>query len=98
MIDEIDLNRIQDENARELILRLMNLVEKLSVDLRKSQEENQQLRDEINRLKKGSRVSPRSMEMYRNQAKIITLRKKNGRNHVHATNAAREMTSASTES
>ena len=51
MIDEIDLSRIQDENARELVERLLNLVEKLSADLRDAQAEMQRLRDEINRLK-----------------------------------------------
>jgi hypothetical protein len=34
MFDDIDLTGIQDENARQLILRLLNLIEKLSADLR----------------------------------------------------------------
>jgi len=51
MFDNIDLNAIQDENARELIRQLLNLVEKLSADLRDAQVENQRLRDEVNRLK-----------------------------------------------
>src|SRR3990172_6014302 len=51
MIDDIDLSRIQDENARELVARLLNLVEKLSADLRDAQIEIQRLRDEVNRLK-----------------------------------------------
>src|SRR5665648_273281 len=51
MLDNLDLNGIQDENARELIRQLLNLVEKLSADLRDSQVENQRLRDEVNRLK-----------------------------------------------
>jgi hypothetical protein len=51
MIDDIDLSRIQDENARELVERLLNLVEKLSADLRDAQVEIQRLRDEVNRLK-----------------------------------------------
>jgi len=51
MIDDIDLSRIQDVNARELVARLLNLVEKLSADLRDAQMENQRLRDEVNRLK-----------------------------------------------
>ena len=42
---------IQDENARELIRRLLNLIEQLSADLRAAQAENQGLRDENNRLK-----------------------------------------------
>ncbi len=51
MLDNLDLNAIQDENARELIVRLLNLIEKLSADLRDAQAEIQQLRDENNRLK-----------------------------------------------
>lgn len=51
MLDNLDLNGIQDENARELIRQLLNLAEKLSADLRDSQVENQRLRDEVNRLK-----------------------------------------------
>ena len=51
MFDNIDLNAIQDENARQLIMRLLNLIEKLTADLRDVQAENQRLRDEINRLK-----------------------------------------------
>ena len=51
MFEDIDLSRIQDENARELIVRLLNLVEKLSADLREAQAEIQRLRDEVNRLK-----------------------------------------------
>ena len=51
MFDEIDFSSIQIENARELIQRLLNLVEKVSADLRDAQIENQHLRDEINRLK-----------------------------------------------
>jgi hypothetical protein len=51
MFDEIELSAIQDENARQLIKRLLNLIEKVSADLRDAQAENQQLRDENNRLK-----------------------------------------------
>lgn len=51
MLEQLDLNAIQDGNARELIIRLLNLIEKLSADLRDAQAETQRLRDEINRLK-----------------------------------------------
>ena len=51
ILDEIDLSSIQIENARELIQQLLNLIEKLSADLRDAQIENQRLRDEVNRLK-----------------------------------------------
>lgn len=51
ILDDLDLNTIEDENARELIRQLLNLVEKLSADLRDAQVEIQRLRDEVNRLK-----------------------------------------------
>lgn len=51
MLDDIDLNDIQEENARHLVIRLLNLIEELSADLRDAQVEIQRLRDEVNRLK-----------------------------------------------
>jgi hypothetical protein len=51
MIEDIDLSAIQDESVRKQIGQLLNLVEKLSADLRALREENQTLRDEINHLK-----------------------------------------------
>lgn len=51
MLDGLELNAIHDENARQLIRRLLNLIEKLSADLRDLQAEIQVLRDENNRLK-----------------------------------------------
>jgi predicted nucleic acid-binding Zn-ribbon protein len=50
-LNPVDLSSIQDENARELIIRLMNLIEAVSTDLREAQTEIQRLRDENNRLK-----------------------------------------------
>jgi hypothetical protein len=51
MLDDIDLDEIQEENVRQLVRRLLNLIEDLSADLRDAQIENQGLRDEVNRLK-----------------------------------------------
>ncbi len=51
MLEDIELNAIQEENARELVKRLLNMVEQLSRDVRELQVENQRLRDENNRLK-----------------------------------------------
>jgi hypothetical protein len=51
VLEGCDLSQIQDEQAKELIIRLLNLVEGLSADLREAQQENQRLRDEIARLK-----------------------------------------------
>ena len=51
MLDDLDLSSIADERTRTLIVRLLNLVEDLSTDLRDAQAEIQRLRDEVNRLK-----------------------------------------------
>ena len=51
MLEDLDLSSIADERARELIQRLLNLLEGVMADLRAAQAENQRLRDEINRLK-----------------------------------------------
>jgi hypothetical protein len=51
MLEDLDLNSIADDRARELVRRLLNLLEDVMADLRAAQAENQRLRDEINRLK-----------------------------------------------
>lgn len=51
MLEGIELSQIQEAGARELISRLLNLVEQLSADLRQVQQEVQRLRDENARLK-----------------------------------------------
>jgi hypothetical protein len=51
MLEDIELNAIQEENARELVKRLLNMVEELSGEVRELRVENQRLRDENNRLK-----------------------------------------------
>jgi hypothetical protein len=51
MFEDIELNAIEAENARELIKRLLNLIEELSAEVREIRVENQRLRDEINHLK-----------------------------------------------
>ncbi|MDA0734712.1 MAG: transposase [Chloroflexi bacterium] len=51
MLDDLDLASITDEGTRELVVRLLNLIETLSADLRAAQAEIQRLRDENNRLK-----------------------------------------------
>ena len=61
MFEDLDLNAIQEENARELIKRLLNLIEQLSADLRDARAEIQRLRDEVNRLK-GEQGKPKIKE------------------------------------
>ena len=51
ILDELDLSAIQDEQAREGIIGLLNLVEKMSQTIQALQVENQRLKDENNRLK-----------------------------------------------
>ncbi len=51
MLDDLDLSSIPDDRTRELIIRLLNIIETVTADLRAAQTENQRLRDEINRLK-----------------------------------------------
>ena len=51
MFEDIDLNAIQEENARELVKRLLNTIEQLSAEVRDLRVEIQHLRDENNHLK-----------------------------------------------
>jgi hypothetical protein len=51
MLEGLDLSAIQDENARQCIIMLLNLIEELKQENRQLREENQRLRDENNRLK-----------------------------------------------
>lgn len=51
MFEDIDLSTIQEENARELVKRLLNMIEQLSAEVREIRVENQRLRDEVNHLK-----------------------------------------------
>ena len=51
MLEDLDLHSIVEEQARELVRRLLNVLEDVMADLRAAQAENQRLRDEINRLK-----------------------------------------------
>jgi hypothetical protein len=51
MFEDIDLTAIQEENARELVKRLLNKIEQLSAEVGELRVENQRLRDENNRLK-----------------------------------------------
>ncbi len=51
MFEDIELNAIQEENAREVVKRLLNTIEQLSGAVQELRAENQRLRDENNRLK-----------------------------------------------
>jgi regulator of replication initiation timing len=51
MFEDIDLNAIQEEKARELVKRLLNTIEQLSAEVRDLRVEIQHLRDENNHLK-----------------------------------------------
>jgi Transposase IS66 family len=51
MLEDLDLHSIADDQARELVKRLLNLLEDVRADLRAAQADIQRLRNEINRLK-----------------------------------------------
>jgi hypothetical protein len=51
MLEDLDLHSIADAQARELVSRLLTLLEDVRADLRAAQAEIQRLRNEINRLK-----------------------------------------------
>jgi len=51
MLEDLDLNSIADDRARELVRQLLSLLEGVMADLRAAQAEIQRLHDEINRLK-----------------------------------------------
>ena len=53
ILRNVDVTGIQDERARECIRLLLNLIESLAADLRKSQAENLYLREQLNRRKGG---------------------------------------------
>lgn len=51
MLEELDLSGLPDQRTRDLVMRLLNLLEDVTADLRAAQAELQRLRDENNRLK-----------------------------------------------
>jgi hypothetical protein len=51
MFEDIKLDAIREENARELVKRLLNMIEQLSAERNELRIENQRLRDEVNRMK-----------------------------------------------
>jgi hypothetical protein len=59
MFEDLKLDAIQEENGRELVKRLLNMIEELSGGLREAQAEIQRLRDEVKRLK-GEQGKPES--------------------------------------
>jgi len=69
---EIDLTQIEDEKMRRLVGSLLNIIEDLSANVSRLQEENQRLRDENNRLK-GEQgkpdIKPRKMPQDRSSEK-----------------------------
>ena len=95
MLETIDLSGIQDEHARQLIVRLLNLIENLSADLQDAQADNQRLRDENNRLKgeqgkpniKASKAQPartdHSSEKERRKSKPRAKRSKKATLQIH---------------
>jgi hypothetical protein len=51
MVEEFDPNSIEEERVRQVVIDLMNVVDKQDVTIGELTAEMQRLRDEINRLK-----------------------------------------------
>ena len=93
MFEDIDLNAIHEENARELIKRLLNLIEQLSADLRDARAEIQRLRDEVNRLKGGAGEAEYSRGTNPKVQRAIFRRRRNGTNPSDIRRAASKLRS-----
>ncbi len=84
MVENVDPNTIEDENLRQVVITLMNLVETLSAKVKEQAEEIQRLRDEVNRLKgeqgkpqiKANKATPLSSEKERRESQAHHKAKK----------------------
>ena len=85
ILRNVDLAGIQDERARECIRLLLNLIESLTADLRKSQAENLYLREQLNR-RKGGGGKPGQTKTLRDRSR--SRRKRSGRKRNCAPNGA----------
>jgi hypothetical protein len=70
MFDAIGLSVIQDKNTRQLVNRLLNLIEKFFADMRDCQAENQRLRD-VNIRMNGEKCNPKVKGKTAKPAKIL---------------------------
>src|SRR5882672_6862143 len=95
MLEDLDLHSIVDEQARELVRRLLNVLEDVMADLRAAQAENQRLRDEINRLK-GEQGRPKVQSNTPQPPTRTTPRNRNGASRRPGRNAAKQTASPST--
>src|SRR5688500_17616827 len=95
MFDDLDLTGIQDDRARQLIVRLLNLLEDVTADLRDAQAEIQRLRDENNRLK-GEQGKPTIKASLPKSPQWTTRPSGNDGNPARGRRAARTRRSAST--
>ena len=84
MFEDINLDAIREENAREVVRRLLNMIEQLSAEIREVRIENQRLRDENNRLQgeqgkpniKGTKAQGTSREDHSSEAERRQKRKR----------------------
>src|SRR5215510_6890817 len=97
MFEDLDLPSIADDQARELVMRLLNVLEDVMADLRAAQTENQRLRDEINRLK-GEQGTPKVRSNTPPPPPRTTPPNRNGIHRKPGRKAARRTASRSTES
>jgi len=98
MLNDLDLSGIQDERAREVIVRLLNLVEEQGRELAEARAEIQRLRDENNRLKgeqgkptiKAKRRDPQARQDYSSEQERRQPKKREGRSKIERLTVTRE--------
>jgi len=56
MLDDLELSGITDTDARQVIARLLNVVEELSADLAAVKAENQRLREQVATLQQAAQA------------------------------------------
>ena len=78
MLEDLDLHSIADEQARELVRRLLNLLEDVRADLRAAQAENPAPARRDQPAQGGAGPDPRSSPTRRNRPTRTTPRNRNG--------------------
>src|SRR5450755_1298087 len=90
MVEDVDPTTIEDEDLRQVVISLMNLVEHLSVKVAQQAEEIQQLRDENNRLK-GEQGKPKILPNAKANALLSSEKERRGSKAHHKANKQTEI-------
>jgi Transposase IS66 family len=90
MIEDFDPTTIEDEQLRQVVLSLMNLVEQLSTKVAQQAEEIQRLRDENNRLK-GEQGKPKILPNMKANTALSSEKERHVSKPRHKTNKHAQM-------